>query len=75
MGNLYEQPLDGAKFTTCGGNLGGEHETCAALAKIPGTTGFVIQDTKTEGKGRELRFTQSEMDALVSSYEAVKAEV
>ncbi len=73
MDNLYEKPINGATFTTCGGNLGGEHETCAELAQIPGTDGFVLRDTKPEGKGRELRFDKAEMDGLVESYQRLSA--
>ncbi|MEV0445699.1 DUF397 domain-containing protein [Streptomyces spectabilis] len=68
--NLYQLPTDGAKFERfCGGNLGGEHETCFSLAQIPGATGsFVIRDEKPEGAGQELRGTTTELDALVLGY-------
>ncbi|WP_329560120.1 DUF397 domain-containing protein [Streptomyces uncialis] len=63
--NLYSLPTEGAAFTTyCGGNLGGENETCAKVAAIPGADAFVVRDTKEASGGVELRFTGSEMDTL-----------
>ncbi|MDH6627998.1 hypothetical protein M2271_005828 [Streptomyces sp. LBL] len=62
--NLYELPTDGAEFTAyCGGNLGGENETCMEVAALPGMVdAFVIRDNKSEATGGDLRFTGSEMD-------------
>ncbi|MDG4792396.1 DUF397 domain-containing protein [Micromonospora sp. WMMD1082] len=64
--NLYALPVDGAKFTTyCGGNLGGDNETCAEVAPIPGVAdAFVVRDNKEGRSGAELRFTGSELDNL-----------
>ncbi|MBT2445044.1 DUF397 domain-containing protein [Streptomyces sp. ISL-36] len=64
MDDLYNRPIDGAEFTKfCGGNVGGEHETCIEFAQIPGTTdGFVLRDTKPAGAGLHLRATVSELD-------------
>ncbi|WP_433531853.1 DUF397 domain-containing protein [Micromonospora sp. CA-263727] len=66
MDNLYELPVNGAKFTTyCGGNLGGDHESCAEVAPIPGAAdGFVMRDNKPGGAGGNLRFTGSELDSF-----------
>jgi hypothetical protein len=65
--SLYELSIEGAEFSTlCGGNLGGEHETCLSLAAIPGAAeAFVVQDTKPEGSGQELRMTGEELDSFI----------
>ncbi|MDT0446754.1 DUF397 domain-containing protein [Streptomyces johnsoniae] len=71
MSNLYGVPLDaGALFTNyCGGNLGGEHETCVEITQIPGASiGYVLRDGKPEGVGRELRFFADELDDFVRGY-------
>ncbi|MGP3924479.1 DUF397 domain-containing protein [Streptomyces sp. 8N616] len=67
MHNLYGLPLEGAEFAQfCGGNLGGEHETCLSVAEIPGATGaYVLRDTKPSGAGQELRVTADELDTFV----------
>ncbi|QOC92790.1 DUF397 domain-containing protein [Micromonospora craniellae] len=64
--NLYALPIDGARFTTyCGGNLGGDNETCAEVAPIPGVAdAYVVRDNKQVGAGSELRLTGGEMDNL-----------
>ncbi|MFD9030103.1 DUF397 domain-containing protein [Streptomyces sp. NPDC059567] len=68
--NLYTVPIEGATFQNfCGGNLGGEHESCIDLAAIPGVAdGFVLRDTKPEGAGHELRATTAEVDDFVLGY-------
>lgn len=62
--NLYELSTDGAEFTAyCGGNLGGENETCVEVAAIPGAVdAFAIRDNKSEATGGDLRFSGPEMD-------------
>ncbi|MEU1624293.1 DUF397 domain-containing protein [Streptomyces sp. NPDC020096] len=67
MPDLYSLSAEGAEFTKyCGGNLGGEHETCIRIAQIPGTAdGFLLQDSKPEGQGRELRVTGEELNAFI----------
>ncbi|GAB2901336.1 DUF397 domain-containing protein [Streptomyces mayteni] len=64
--NLYELPLQEPEFVAfCGGNLGGEHETCLAVAEIPGAAdGYVLRDTKREGSRHEVRATVQELDAF-----------
>lgn len=68
--NLYELSTDGAEFTAyCGGNLGGENETCVEVAAIPGAVdSFVIRDNKTEATGGDLRFTGSEVDTWAAKW-------
>ncbi|WP_405616472.1 DUF397 domain-containing protein [Streptomyces sp. NBC_01511] len=60
--DLYELSTDEAEFTAyCGGNLGGENETCVEVAAIPGAVdAFAVRDSKATGG--DLRFTGSEMD-------------
>lgn len=66
MSSLYDLPLDGVEFTNyCGGNLQSEHESCIGIARIPGTDGFVLRDTKPEGADRELRVTADELRDFV----------
>ncbi|MDI9829663.1 DUF397 domain-containing protein [Streptomyces sp. KAU_LT] len=59
---LYTLPLDGAQFTAlCGGNQGGDNETCMEIAPIPGAVdAFAVRDNKVEG-GPVLRFTGAEL--------------
>ncbi|MBX7266183.1 hypothetical protein KIF24_09230 [Micromonospora sp. Llam7] len=66
LNNLYAVPVDGAQFTTyCGGNLGGDNETCAEVAPIPGVAdAFVVRDNKVDSVGHELRLTGVELDNL-----------
>jgi len=71
-GDLYQMPSNGAKFTKfCGGNLQSEHESCVELAPIPGAaSAFIVRDSKSEGSGRELRFTAQELDDFALGYAA-----
>ena len=68
--DLYQMPSSDAKFTKyCGGNLQNENESCVEIAPIPGSAGgFIVRDSKTEGSGRELRFTGQELDNFVRGY-------
>lgn len=67
--NLYDLPTDGLQLQTpCGGNLTGTNESCVEFGGIPGADGFVLRDTKPEGKGRELRFSTDELDAFALDY-------
>ncbi|MCY0947161.1 DUF397 domain-containing protein [Streptomyces antarcticus] len=70
--DLYSFPTDSADFTKfCGGNLQGDHEACVELAAIPGAeTAFALRDSKPEGAGNELRFTEAELDTFVLGYAA-----
>ncbi|GAA0336405.1 DUF397 domain-containing protein [Streptomyces blastmyceticus] len=64
MKDLYSLPADGARFENfCGGNLGGEHESCVEVGAIPGAeAAFAIRDNKPEGAGLELRFSEAELN-------------
>jgi hypothetical protein len=68
--NLYSLPTKGAEFTTyCGGNLGGDNETCVEVAAIPGAeSAFVVRDNKPEAAGLELRFTGTELDTWAAKW-------
>ena len=70
--DLYQMPTSGAKFTNfCGGNLQSENESCMEIAPIPGSdSAFIVRDSKTQGSGRELRFTGHELDTFVRGYAA-----
>ncbi|MEU3841107.1 DUF397 domain-containing protein [Streptomyces sp. NPDC028635] len=59
--NLYTMPAEGLSTENfCGGPC---TEGCVEIAAIPGAeSAFVIQDSKPEGAGRELRFTEAELD-------------
>ncbi|MFD6342490.1 DUF397 domain-containing protein [Streptomyces sp. NPDC059569] len=61
---IYCLPTEGAEFENfCGGNLGGEHESCVEVGVIPGAApSYVLHDSKPEGAGRELRFTEKELN-------------
>ncbi|MFI6723685.1 DUF397 domain-containing protein [Streptomyces atratus] len=62
--NLYSLPAEGVQFENfCGGNLGGEHESCVEVGVIPGSaSAFSLRDNKPEGAGIELRFTEAELN-------------
>jgi hypothetical protein len=64
--NLYELSLDGAEYTSmCGGNQGGDNETCVEVARIPGAVdAFALRDSKDGGAGMVLRFTGDELRAF-----------
>ncbi|MFC9244459.1 DUF397 domain-containing protein [Streptomyces sp. NPDC057136] len=64
MKDLYTLPTDGTEFENfCGGNLGGEHESCVEVGAIPGSaTAFALRDNKPQGAGLELRFTEAELN-------------
>ena len=70
--DLYQMPSSGAQFTNfCGGNLQSENESCVEIAPIPGSdSAFIVRDSKTQGSGRELRFTGQELDTFVQGYAA-----
>lgn len=61
---IYNLPIKEAEFADfCGGNLGGEHESCVVVGAIPGAApAYVLRDSKPEGAGRELRFTEKELN-------------
>ncbi|MFJ5686185.1 DUF397 domain-containing protein [Streptomyces sp. NPDC093099] len=64
LNTIYSLPAEGAEFENfCGGNLGGEHESCVEVGAIPDATpSYVLHDSKPEGVGRELRFTEKELN-------------
>lgn len=64
--NLYELPAaaDAPVRTWCGGNLGGDNETCVTTTQLAGMDAFAVTDSKPEGSGRELRMTGSELDTF-----------
>ncbi|WP_455353569.1 DUF397 domain-containing protein [Streptomyces sp. SYSU K217416] len=70
--DLYSLPTEGAEVRQfCGGNLQGEHEACVKFAKIPGAeSAYVLTDSKPEGAGQEVRYTEAELDAFVIGYAA-----
>ncbi|MEU9777276.1 DUF397 domain-containing protein [Streptomyces sp. NPDC047968] len=70
--DLYSLPTEGAEVRQfCGGNLQGEHEACVQFAQIPGAeTAYILTDSKPEGAGNEVRFTEAELDAFVLGYAA-----
>lgn len=72
MSEIYNLPVEGASFQRhCGGNLQGEHESCVEYGQIPGATAaYILRDSKPEGAGKELRFTEAELDAFVVGYAA-----
>lgn len=66
--DLYSLPTGDAQFTRmCGGNQGGENETCVEIAALPGAEdAFALRDTKNPGAG-ELRFTGAELRAFITN--------
>jgi hypothetical protein len=66
MRNLYELATAQTQETTwCGGNLGGDNETCMTTVPLAGVTdAFAVGDTKPEGRGNQLRMTGAELDTF-----------
>ncbi|WP_411090774.1 DUF397 domain-containing protein [Streptomyces sp. 049-1] len=64
--NLYElSAADAPARKWCGGNLGGDNETCVTTVPLAGAPdAFAIGDSKSEGTGRELRMTGAELDSF-----------
>ncbi|MGI5196907.1 DUF397 domain-containing protein [Streptomyces sp. CA-288835] len=62
--DLYSLSTEGAEFTAyCGGNLGGDNETCVEVAAIPGASeAFALRDNKPGAPSSDLRFDGSELD-------------
>ncbi|MFD4258413.1 DUF397 domain-containing protein [Streptomyces sp. NPDC058534] len=66
MQNLYEMSAaDAPAKTWCGGNLGGDNETCVTTVPLVGAAdAFAVRDSKSEGRGSELRMTGAELDSF-----------
>jgi hypothetical protein len=64
--NLYALPAaaDAPAKKWCGGNLGGDNETCVTTVPLVGVDAFAVGDSKPEGAGRELRMTGAELDSF-----------
>ncbi|MEU6219310.1 DUF397 domain-containing protein [Streptomyces sp. NPDC047022] len=64
--NLYELPAaaDAPARTWCGGNLGGDNETCVRTERLADLDAFVVTDSKPEGAGHQLRMTGPELDTF-----------
>jgi hypothetical protein len=69
--NPYTLPTEGAEFTAyCGGNLGGDNETCVEIAAHPSAADtFIVRDNKPEAPaGTVLLFSGTEMDTWASKW-------
>ncbi|MFE7275563.1 DUF397 domain-containing protein [Streptomyces sp. NPDC057623] len=69
--NLYElsAAADAPTRNWCGGNLGGDNETCVTTVPLAGTAdSFAVGDSKPEGAGRELRMTGAELDSFALNW-------
>lgn len=66
MPNLYElsAATDAPTRKWCGGNLGGDNETCVTTVPLAGADAFIVGDSKPEGDGRQLRMTGTELDSF-----------
>ncbi|MEU0739133.1 DUF397 domain-containing protein [Streptomyces sp. NPDC006134] len=66
MKDLYELPVaDTPVKKWCGGNLGGDNETCVATIPLAGVAdAFAVVDSKPAGSGKELRMTGAELDSF-----------
>ncbi len=63
---MYGADLSGADFTRCGGNLGGNLESCAAFARIPGQPGrYAIRDADLGEASPTLCLTEGEIKSLM----------
>lgn len=69
---MYGADMTGVEFTRCGGNLGGNLESCANFARIPGQDGaYAIRDADLGAQSPELRLTRGE---IVSLYEQLRQD-
>lgn len=68
--NLYELPAgaDAPAKKWCGGNLGGDNETCVTTVPLGGLDAFIVGDSKPEGAGNQLRMTGAELDSFALSW-------
>ncbi|MEU6318115.1 DUF397 domain-containing protein [Streptomyces sp. NPDC047009] len=68
--NLYELPAaaDAPAKKWCGGNLGGDNETCVTTRPLASVDAFVVGDSKPEGAGRELRMSGPELDTFALNW-------
>ncbi|WP_316762706.1 DUF397 domain-containing protein [Streptomyces herbicida] len=68
--NLYEMPAaaDTPARNWCGGNLGGDNETCVTTTPLAETDAFIVGDSKPQGAGRELRMTGAELDSFATRW-------
>lgn len=66
MSNLYELSVvpDAPARKWCGGNLGGDNETCMTTRPLSGVDAFVVGGSKPEDTGHELRMTGPELDSF-----------
>lgn len=71
MQNLYEVPTvaDAQTKSWCGGNLGGDNETCVTTTPLAGMAdAFAVGDSKPEASGATLRMTGMELDAFALNW-------
>lgn len=62
--NIYERVVEGPFAIFCGGGSDDDSmEDCLSIAEVKGG-GFALRDTKTEGEGRELRGSVTEIRAF-----------
>ncbi|WP_406168849.1 DUF397 domain-containing protein [Streptomyces sp. NBC_00996] len=68
--NLYElhAVADAPAKKWCGGNLGGDNETCVTTTPLVGLDAFAVADSKPEGDGRELRMSGAELDTFAVNW-------
>ncbi|MFF2933530.1 DUF397 domain-containing protein [Streptomyces mirabilis] len=68
--NLYAlSAVDAPAKKWCGGNLGGDNETCVTTTPLAGAVdAFAIGDSKPEGHGAELRMTGAELDSFAINW-------
>lgn len=67
--NLYElSASDAPAKKWCGGNLGGDNETCVTTVPLADLDAFIIGDSKPEGAGHQLRMTGAELDSFALSW-------
>ncbi|MGW2550077.1 DUF397 domain-containing protein [Streptomyces sp. NPDC001635] len=68
--NLYElaATTEAPARKWCGGNLGGDNETCVTTQPLTGVDAFVVGDSKPEGAGREVRMSGAELDAFAINW-------
>ncbi|MFD6414163.1 hypothetical protein [Nocardia asteroides] len=64
--NLYDlSAADAPARKWCGGNLGGDNETCMTTVPLTGAVdAFAVGDSKSEAGGSELRITGAELDSF-----------
>jgi hypothetical protein len=69
--NLYDLPAaaDAPTKKWCGGNLGGDNETCVTTVPLAGVDdAYAVGDSKPASQGSQLHMTGAELDTFAVNW-------